>query len=248
MPDPAPEVSIVTAVHRPRYLAQTWESVRDQAGVAWEWVVQVDGEQADVEAWLPEDMRADSRVHPQAAGRFGIAVTRNLALIRTRADFVQTLDHDDILLPGALAALTEALRADETLAFVFGDHVNLLPDGTLEPRPEFKRLPAGRIEPRVLVERWRDGPHGMVANATMWRKDYLYAYGGWSALPVGDDYGVLFAVADRHPVAYVDREVLRYRRYPEQSSEDAERRALGGVQKPFVFRRVEAMRRLGDSG
>lgn len=248
MPDATtPEVSIVTAVYEPRYLAETWESVRTQEGVSWEWVVQVDGRPEDIDAWLPEDMRRDERVHAEANGHFGIAVTRNLALLRTRADFVQTLDHDDVLLPDALATLAGTLRADPAIAFCFGDHVNLLPDGTVEPRPDFKRMPAGRIEPGVIVERWRRGPHGMVANATMWRKDYLYAYGGWTALPVGDDYGVLFAVADRHPVAYVDRQVLQYRRYPEQSSEDAARRALGDVQKPFVFARVDAMRDITGS-
>ena len=67
----------------------------------------------------------------------------------------------------------------------------------------------------------------MVPNATMWRKEYLYAYGGWSALPVGDDYGVLFAVADRHPTAYVDEVVMHWRHYPEQTSADPARQALG---------------------
>jgi hypothetical protein len=84
----------------------------------------------------------------------------------------------------------------------------------------------------------------MVPNATMWRKDYLYAYGGWTALPVGDDYGLMFAVADRHPVSFVDRVILEYRRYPEQSSSDDLRRAQVDVQRPFVFARVEAMRRI----
>ena len=239
-----PDVSILTAVYKPRYLAESWDSVRTQEGVSWEWVVQVDGDPADIEAWLPADMRADERVHVQAAGHFGIAATRNLALIRTRAPFVQTLDHDDVLLPGALATLAEALRADPELAFVFGDHVNLMPDGSLERRPDARRIPPGRIEPGVITERWRMGPHGMVPNTTMWRKEYLYAYGGWTALPVGDDYGVLFAVADRHPTAYVDEEVMHYRRYPEQSSEDDARRALVDVQRPFVLKRVDSMRRL----
>jgi glycosyltransferase involved in cell wall biosynthesis len=242
-----PDVSIVTAVYRPRYLAETWKSVRAQEGVSWEWVVQVDGTPAEAEEWIPPDMAADERVHVEARGHFGIAVTRNLALLRTRADFVQTLDHDDVLLPGALGVLAAALRADEGLAFCFGEHVHLLADGALEPRPAAKRMPAGRIEPREITERWRSGAHGMVPNATMWRKDYLYAYGGWTALPVGDDYGVMFAVADRHPVAFVDQEVLRYRRYPEQSSSDDQRRAQLDVQRPFVFARVEAMRRVsGD--
>ena len=43
-----------------------------------------------------------------------------------------------------------------------------------------------------------------------------------------------------------DREVLQYRRYPEQSSEDSTRRALVDVQKPFVFARVDAMRRISE--
>jgi glycosyltransferase involved in cell wall biosynthesis len=241
-----PDVSVLTAVYKPRYLAETWESVRSQEGVSWEWVVQVDGDPADIETWVPADMRADARVHVEAAGHFGIAATRNLGLIRTRAPFVQTLDHDDLLLPGALATLAEALRADPELAFAFGDHMHLLPDGTLDPRPDLRRLAAGRIEPGVVVERWRDSlPHGLVPNATIWRKEYLYAYGGWSALPVGDDYGVLFAVADRHPTAYIDRVVMHWRKHPEQSSSDPDRRALTDVQRPFVFKRVDAMRRLG---
>jgi len=239
-----PDVSIVTAVYRPRYLAETWEAGRAQDGVDWERVVQVDGTPADAAEWVPPEIAGDERVHVEARSHFGIAVTRNMALLRTRADFVQTLDHDDILLPGALAALAAALRADDSLAFCFGEHVNLLPDGTLEPRPAAKRTQPGRIEPGVVVERWRTGAHGMVPNATMWRKDYLYAYGGWTALPVGDDYGVMFAVADRHPVAFIDREILRYRRYPQQSSADSDRRAQVDVQRPFVFARVEAMRRV----
>jgi glycosyltransferase involved in cell wall biosynthesis len=242
-----PDVSIVTAVYRPRYLTETWESVRAQDGVSWEWIVQVDGTPAEADTWIPADMAADERVRVEARGHFGIAVTRNLALLRTRADFVQTLDHDDILLPDALAVLAGTLRGDQRLAFCFGEHLHLLTDGTLEPRPAAKRLPPGRIEPGEITERWRSGPHGMVPNTTMWRKDYLYAYGGWTALPVGDDYGLMFAVADRHPVAFVEHEVLHYRRYGEQSSSDDQRRAQVDVQRPFVFARVEAMRRVsGD--
>ena len=70
-------------------------------------------------------------------------------------------------------------------------------------------------------------------------QEYLYAYGGWTALPVGDDYGVLFAVADRHPTR-TSTEVMHYRRYAGQSSEDdgAPARSVD-VQRPFVFKRVD---------
>ena len=95
-----------------------------------------------------------------------------------------------------------------------------------------------------MTERWRTGPHGMVPNTTMWRKEYLYAYGGWTRYRWATTTACCSRVADRHPTAYVDREVMHYRHYPEQSSEDDARRALVDVQRPFVFKRVDAMRRL----
>jgi ketosteroid isomerase-like protein len=251
MPEPdAPDVSIITAVYRPNpeYLLEAWRSVQAQEGPSWEWVVQVDGREEELEQWLSPEMRADERVRPEARGHFGIATTRNLALIRCRAEFVQTFDHDDVMLPGALAVGYETLRGDESLAFCFGEHVHLLPDGTLERRSESRRLEPGRIEPGEIEARWRAGkPHGIVCNTIMWRKEYVYAYGGWSALPVGDDYGLCFPVTQCHPVAYIDRDVMRWRRHPDQSSEIPERRAQTDIQRPFVFSRLDAIRRITRS-
>jgi glycosyltransferase involved in cell wall biosynthesis len=240
-----PDVSIVTAVYRPvrEYILETWRSVREQEGPAWEWVVQVDGTESDLEEWLPEELRTDARVRPEARGHYGIATTRNLGLVRALADFVQTLDHDDVLLPGALEAGFETLTADESLAFCFGDHVHLHPDGSRERRDPSRRLPPGRIEPGEIEARWRRGsPHGVVCNTIMWRKEYLYAYGGWTALPVGDDYGLIFPVTQRHPVAFIDHDVMLYRQHAGQSGWMSDRRESIDVQRPFVFGRLDASR------
>jgi glycosyltransferase involved in cell wall biosynthesis len=55
---------------------------------------------------LSDQMTAIDIVKYQASNaRLGISSTRNLALSRASGSLVQTLDHDDILLPNALEAL-----------------------------------------------------------------------------------------------------------------------------------------------
>jgi glycosyltransferase involved in cell wall biosynthesis len=245
------DVSILTAVYRPEpdHLRAAWESVQRQQGVSWEWVIQVDGTDDDLVAWLPAEARADDRVRAAATGRrFDVAITRNLGLVRCEGDLVQHLDQDDLLLPGALAAGAERLRADERLAFCFGEVSYLLPDGSIEPRPDFKRLEPGVKAAGEITARWRRGdPYGFVTNSLMWRKRYLYAYGGWAALPVWADTGIIFPVADRHPVASIDHETVLYRRHPRQASRDPDAQRLVEAQRPFIPRRLDAMRRISGA-
>jgi glycosyltransferase involved in cell wall biosynthesis len=242
------EVSILTALHRPQrdHVEEAWESVRAQEGVAWEWVIQADGSTEELDQWLPAELRRDERVRAVANGRaFGVATTRNLGLVRCSGEFVQHLDQDDMLVPGALALGARTLRADEQLAFCFGESLHLHADGVLEPRPSHKRLEPGTIAPGTITNRWLEGAgHRVVPNAIMWRKAYLFAYGGWTALPVWADYGIIFPVADRHPVAVLDEVTLHYRRHPAQASGDPDADALVDAQRPFIPNRLQAMREI----
>jgi len=212
--------------------------------VTWEWVLQGDFDGSELERWIPGEILADDRVRAEAVGHFGVSTARNLGLLRCRAELVQTLDQDDLLLPGALAAAVAALRADEELALCCGEGYHLMPDGSLEPRPPQKRvLEPGRIEPGEIEARWRSGkPHGMIIPGAMWRKRYLFAYGGWAALPAWEDFGIVFPVAQRHPVAFIGRDTLHHRNHPSQASRGENRAALVEAQRPFLFNRLDAMR------
>jgi glycosyltransferase involved in cell wall biosynthesis len=242
------DVSVLTALYQPEreHLLEAFDSLRAQEGATWEWILQVDGGDEALERWVPAELRADERVRAAATGRqCGTGPTRNVGLVRTRSELVQSLDQDDLLAPGALAAGVERLRADSELAFCFGEALHLLPDGSLEERLPQKRVWApGRIEPGAIEERWARGtrPHGMVVPAAMWRKRYLLAYGGWASLPAFEDFAVYFAVAQRHPVACIEQVTLHHRFHEGQESATPDRDALAEVSRPFIFARLDAMR------
>jgi glycosyltransferase involved in cell wall biosynthesis len=102
-----PLISILSTVYGPSatYLDETIASVQGltlPAGWEIEWIVQEDG----AEPSLADRLKPIDIIDYQANNaQLGLALTRNLALSRVSGSLVQALDHDDILLPGALTTL-----------------------------------------------------------------------------------------------------------------------------------------------
>ncbi|MFF2501918.1 glycosyltransferase [Streptomyces sp. NPDC058067] len=228
------EVSVVTAVHAPHapFLPDAWESLRGQDHDGWEWLVQIDGPHAPVTAALDACGAArDPRVSVAVNGTAeGPAVTRNVALGRSRAPLVQNVDADDVLEPGALTALTTALAARPHAGFAVGRARDLLPTGELrehalplDPGP----LPRGSLADRWLTEpgRYRLPVHPA---GVLWRRSLLLALGGWSALRGMEDTGLLMAASAAAPGVLVDADTLRYRKHPGQGTAQATEFAGGG--------------------
>lgn len=236
---------MLTPVYRPdrAFFLAAYESICRQGDLDWEWVLQFDGSEEDMESWLPDEIRDDPRCRPAASGKFGVAITRNLGILRCNAEFVQCCDYDDILLPGAIAAGLETLRADSELAFCFGDAVDMLPDGTFKRRPAYKTLPVGRVEAGTISDWYLAGkPHRLIFGSVMWRPEFVFAYGGWTALPVSEDFGLSFAVVSRHPIAFIGSDTMHHRVHPGQFTERPDQRRLAELQRPFFRRRLEAMK------
>jgi glycosyltransferase involved in cell wall biosynthesis len=113
---PPPTVSIVTACYNGAgFLARTAASVRAQAGCDWEWILVDDGSRDGsddlVRALAAGDpARIRAVVLAQNVGAVG-AIARGVAL--ARGEFTLILDHDDELVPGALAVLLRLWRAHD---------------------------------------------------------------------------------------------------------------------------------------
>ena len=108
-----PQLSVITPVFRttPPYLHAAFDSLLRENQLAWQWEIQVDGESVDT---LPAALLHHPNVRAEANGRWlGPAMTRNRALGRVDAPFVVALDADDLVEPGGLAALVEALSAND---------------------------------------------------------------------------------------------------------------------------------------
>jgi glycosyltransferase involved in cell wall biosynthesis len=243
----SPGVSVLTPVRRPvgRFLHELHASLDSQRNVTWEWIIQVDGGQSLLRR-LPHAVRTDPRVTAEANGRwFGQAVTRNLALSRASHALLQTVDADDVLLPGALAAGATALVAEPELALVFGRTWQLLPDGRRAPAKNL--YPPGRIDTGALVRDWerRGGSCSIVVASAMWRTACVRAHGGWPAAVAGLDVLLLLAVNGIHPARCLDCDTYLYRSHSAQVHRSAVRFAMRPRYRQMARQMISARAEVG---
>lgn len=125
-------VSVVTPVYDtpPDVLAECMASVREQDG-DWEHVLVDDASPAPhVAPLLDAAAQTDWRVRVvRRARNGGIAEASNDGLRAATGRFVALLDHDDQLAAGALAAVSEALAADDTIDYLYTDEDHLTETG-----------------------------------------------------------------------------------------------------------------------
>jgi len=212
-----PLVSILTPLHQPilAHLHQTVRSVTDQQlppGWSAEWIVQEDGFADPTHA----DILAGSGASYQANGsHLGVAATRNIALSRARGRLVQVLDHDDYLLPHALATLLPHFD-DPATHWAVGQADDLHDDGTRTPwQPQ---LPFGPLQPGVVNSDALDhgGNWAIHCAGLMLRTEVLRALGGWVA-SWGDDDIAMFAGFSEVTQGYHEPTVTwLYRQHPHQ--------------------------------
>ena len=130
-----PLFSVVTPVYDPpeHVLRACLESVRNQTLADWEHCLVDDGSRSPhVRAVLDEYARADPRFRVvYRAENGGIIAASNDALALATGEFIALLDHDDLIVPHALATVAAALAADPEIDYCYSDEDNLSPTGEL---------------------------------------------------------------------------------------------------------------------
>ena len=215
-------LSVVTPVYNPdpSHLRAAYESLRHQVlppGWEWEWVIQEDGSSGIVSEILP----ADEQVRIGTGRRGGVALTRNMALARSRGTLVKNLDGDDVLADGALYRDVATLGADSSVQWVTSRVLDLLPDGStvgFDNDP-----PAGLLTPGYVLDHWRHHNYRLPVHPTTIciRRPLVVALGGWMGVPGSDDTGMLVA-ASVLSNGYFNSEVgLYYRKWRGQETASA---------------------------
>src|SRR5215475_6735365 len=243
-----PTLSVLTAAYAPSagFFRETAASVlAQQLPVGWglEWVVQEDGPSpclAGQVAHLPF-------VRYEANGsRLGAAATRNAALFRARGQLVQVLDHDDVLLPGAVATLLPRF-ADGSVHWAVGQVDDLTPDGSRVGYPSalpFGLLRAGEVN-EWAVQHGANWP--IHCAGLMMRTVSVQALGGWVGIPADDDIA-LFAALSAITNGYNEPTVTwLYRQHPAQTHRFPEWKSRGSLGRRIAVQRTAAVRASGLS-
>lgn len=244
-----PVISVLTPAHpgRADYVREAGESLAVQElpdGWSLEWIVQEDA----VTAELALDAFPFAR-HELNGERFGIAITRNLALTRASGELVHVLDSDDQLLPGALAVAITAFAAHPDIHWVASQAHDLLPDGTrkaFDPLIPPGHLKAGAVNDYVLAHiddngmgRW-PFHHGCM---TM-RADTVRALGGWAAIPRSEDGALLAALCELTPGYFTPEVTWLVRQHDTRTSRSGDWHRLLPQSMAMIRRRIDALRAL----
>lgn len=138
----------------------------------------------------------------------GLSAARTTGRLASTASFVFALDADDQLLPGALAAMADALEAHPEAAACFGDY-------EVFGNAHFRRQVPTSIDPFRLAFR------NELTAAAMFRRTALEAVGAWEPVVPGargrddffEDWHLWMSLAERGATGvHVGRDRLVYRR------------------------------------
>lgn len=242
-----PLITVLTPAHIASvpFLPDTAASVLSQdlpQGWELEWVVQADnGEGHEIHATLPADPRISFGSND--GHRLGPGPTRNLGLCRARGSWVQPLDADDLLLPGALAATIETTQENAGIHWFWGQADDLMPDGR---RVHFDPWlsPMGRFPARRFTD-WIEEHGGNIpvpVAGISYRTTTLRALGGWGGLPIGEDITLLAAIAELTDGWQSPQKTWLYRQHEGQVSRGANIEQWSEQARLIMLQRIRALR------
>ncbi|MEU2258554.1 glycosyltransferase [Nocardia xishanensis] len=239
-------ISVVTPVHEGRldYLTSAYDSLVAQelpAGWSWEWLVQHD-DPSELE--LPEAAKHDNRVRPGAARHGGPGVARTVALQRAQGVYIRNLDCDDILPSNALADAIAILEQHPEIGWTTCRVLDLLPDGSLiefPGDPADGSIPVGSVAAYWRAHDWRLPVHPTTITI---RRELLLAIGGWMALPISEDTGMMLTANAFSAGWFIHGVGLYYRQHPGQITK-ADPDASDRIERmELINRRLQAIEAL----
>lgn len=205
------KISVITPTHDPKYLDETWASLRDQTYDGdWEWCIYVNGGATfdDVRAKAGSDPRIRLLSHNGERSRCIGTIKRN-AFMRGHGDVLLEMDHDDLLGPCALERTAEAFANDPDVGFVYSDTADWSPAGSLVTYHHPERRKAWesngwkfyeavvRGQTYLAHRAWEPSAQALSLifwspnHFRAWRKSVYVQIGGHSDLPIADDHELL---------------------------------------------------------
>ncbi|HEX8856059.1 MAG TPA: glycosyltransferase [Thermoleophilaceae bacterium] len=204
------DVTVVIPVKdRVELLRHTLRSVAEQTQPPAEVVVADDGS-TDRTPEVARELGA--RVIRKDGGGWGPSAARNAGLAEVRTPYVAFLDSDDLLLPGALEKLRDALERDLAAPFAYGQAIaagrngdDWWFEGVIAARPDELRDPVTSIFVRNHVP----------SSGALARTEAVRAIGGYDqGLVFDEDHDFWIRLGAHGRPAHVPEVVAIHRRHP----------------------------------
>lgn len=214
--DQQPVVSVVLPVfNAAAYLAEAIASMLGQSLRAIELIVIDDGSTDESGRIAAEHAARDGRVRVISRENRGLTRSLNEGLAAARANYVAIMNADDVSLPDRLARQAAFLDRHPRVAAVGGQVRLMMADGSLGPAT---RLPLSPAAVRTTLATISPFAHP----AVMLRREQALAAGGYRPqIEPAEDLDLWLRLAERHDLANLPDEVLRYRLHAGQATATA---------------------------
>lgn len=206
----SPKVSVcIASYNHARYLREMLDSVLAQTFRDFEIVVVDDGSQDNSLDILKEYSKKFDNIkiftHEKHANK-GISITTNLAIKKSRGDFVSFVGSDDVLYPEALEYQIKEIEKRSGLAFVYGKCRCINQNGEILDKSlgeNFKDVSSPIIE--IITG------NGIPAVTVMTRKDCLESVGLYDKDLVFGDWHLWVKLLAHYDAAFIDHFICKYR-------------------------------------
>lgn len=213
---------VITTYNHARFLPESIESALAQEGAAIEVLVVDDGSR-------DEPDRVVARypgVRIVSQDNQGLPAARNTGIREARGTFVQFLDADDRLLPGAISHNLASFAARPECALAHGSYRSV----DANWRPIWQPAEPFRLDEDPFGALLQRGNRIGVPAAAMYRRDCLVAVGGFDTmLKANEDYDIYLRLAQRYPMTSHPAIIAEYRYHGSNMSGNAPLMLTTGV-------------------
>jgi glycosyltransferase involved in cell wall biosynthesis len=123
--------SIITPTHKPTYIKELYESIKNQTYTNWEWILYLNGSITlkDIPSEITSDIKVKIYQDEPCEFSTNVGYQKNKAFHLGTGDVLVEVDHDDILIETCLEELVKGYE-DPEIGFVYSDDAILADDST----------------------------------------------------------------------------------------------------------------------